>query len=62
VILRFLSNHISQVQCQLLTLGTFVTPFLQTMLEFSMIEASQKMIKVNSQEEPREINPIRREL
>jgi hypothetical protein len=32
------------------------------MLEFSMIEASQKMINVNSQEEPREINPIRREL
>jgi hypothetical protein len=32
------------------------------MLEFSMIEASQKMIKVKSQEEPREINPIRREL
>jgi hypothetical protein len=32
------------------------------MLEFSMIEASQKMIKVNSQEELREINPIKREL
>jgi hypothetical protein len=32
------------------------------MLEFSMIEASQIMIKVNSQEEPREIDPIKREL